>query len=68
MINIRNLMYIKVNLNRPQYQFSIYWMKFYFKKYFNYLRNKCKHSEIGAEPMGSFKEIFNKCYISLSNI
>ena len=33
MIRIRNMMYIKKNLNRPQYQFSIYWMKFYFREY-----------------------------------
>ena len=33
MIVIRNLLYIKLNMNRPQYQFSIYWMKFYFREY-----------------------------------
>ena len=33
MIRIRNLMYIKKNINRPQYRFSIYWMKFYFRDY-----------------------------------
>ena len=33
MIIIRNLLYIKLNINRPQYQFSVYWMKFYFKEY-----------------------------------
>jgi len=33
MIMIRNLLYIKLNMNRPQYQFSLYWMKFYFKEY-----------------------------------
>jgi hypothetical protein len=32
-IMIRNLLYIKLNMDRPQYQFSIYWMKFYFKEY-----------------------------------
>jgi hypothetical protein len=32
-IMIRNLLYIKLNMYRPQYQFSIYWMKFYFKEY-----------------------------------
>jgi hypothetical protein len=35
MIIIRNLLYIKLNMNRPQYQFSIYWMKFLFKEYLN---------------------------------
>ena len=33
MISIRNLLYIKLNMMRPQYQFSIYWMKFYFREY-----------------------------------
>jgi hypothetical protein len=33
MIVIRNLLYIKLNMDRPQYQFSLYWMKFYFKEY-----------------------------------
>jgi hypothetical protein len=32
-ITIRNLLYIKLNMDRPQYQFSIYWMKFYYKEY-----------------------------------
>ena len=32
------------------------------------VRNKCKHDEVGVDPMGSFKTIFNKWYISLSNI
>jgi hypothetical protein len=30
MILIRNLLYIKLNMSRPQYQFSVYWMKFHF--------------------------------------
>jgi exonuclease III len=34
-ISIRNLLYIKLNMNRPQYQFCIYWMKFLFKEYLN---------------------------------
>jgi hypothetical protein len=33
MIFIRNLLYIKFNRNRPQYQFSIYWMKLFFREY-----------------------------------
>jgi hypothetical protein len=33
MILIRNLLYIKLNMSRPQYQFSVYWMKFHFKEY-----------------------------------
>jgi len=34
MIYIRNLLYIKFNRHRPQYQFSIYWMKFeHFREY-----------------------------------
>jgi hypothetical protein len=33
MIIIRNLLYIKLNISRPQYQFSVNWMKFYFKDY-----------------------------------
>ena len=34
MIFIRNLLYIKLNRHRPQYQYSIYWMKFeIFRKY-----------------------------------
>ena len=28
MILIRNIFYIKLNISRPQYQFSIYWMKY----------------------------------------
>ena len=26
-------MYIKNNINRPQYRFSIYWMKFFYREY-----------------------------------
>jgi hypothetical protein len=33
MIIIRNLLFIKLNIRRPQYQLSVYWMKFYFKEY-----------------------------------
>jgi len=34
MILIRNLLYIKFNRHRPQYQYSIYWMKFeFFREY-----------------------------------
>ena len=33
MILMRNFLYIKKNMTRPQYQFSIYWMKFYFRDY-----------------------------------
>ena len=34
MIFIRNLLYIKLNRHRPQYQYSIYWMKFeFFREY-----------------------------------
>ena len=33
MIFIRNMLYIKLNMTMPQYQFSIYWMKFYFREY-----------------------------------
>ena len=33
MISIRNLMYIKYSMARPQYQYSLYLMKFYFKEY-----------------------------------
>ena len=33
MILMRNVLYIKKNMTRPQYQFSIYWMKFYFRDY-----------------------------------
>ena len=36
MISIRNLMYIKYSMARPQYQYSIYWMKIYFKEYVPY--------------------------------
>ena len=35
MIFIRNLLYIKKNMNRLQYQLSIYWMKLYFREYLN---------------------------------
>ena len=34
MILIRNLLYIKFNRHRPQYQYSIYWMKFEFFREF----------------------------------
>ena len=33
MIFIRNLFYIKFNRNRPQYQYSIYWIKLFFREY-----------------------------------
>jgi hypothetical protein len=33
MIIIRNLLYIKLNMKRPQYQLSIFWMKFQFKDF-----------------------------------
>ena len=33
MIIIRNLLYIKLNMSRPQYQFGIFWMKFHFKEF-----------------------------------
>ena len=32
-IMIRNFMYIKRNLNRPQYQLSVYWLKFHLREY-----------------------------------
>ena len=32
-ISIRNFMYIKRNIKRPQYQFSVYWLKFYLRDY-----------------------------------
>ena len=32
------------------------------------VRNKCEHNEVGGDPMDSFEAIFNKWYISLSNI
>ena len=33
MISIRNFLYIKKNMNRLQYYFSIYWMKGYFREF-----------------------------------
>ena len=33
MINTRNMFYIKINMHRPQYQFSIFWMKSHFREY-----------------------------------
>ena len=30
---IRNFMYIKINLDRPQYQLSVYWLKFQLRDY-----------------------------------
>ena len=30
---IRNFLYIKRNLNRPQYQLSVYWLKFYLREF-----------------------------------
>ena len=47
MILMRNLLYIKLNMNRPQYQFSLYWMKFYFR---DYLKN------FNAIPVGLEKD------------
>ena len=32
-ISIRNFMYIKRNIGRPQYQLSIYWLKFHLRDY-----------------------------------
>ena len=32
-IRIRNFMYIKRNINRPKYQLSVYWLKFYLRDY-----------------------------------
>ena len=32
-IMLRNFMYIKKNFNRPQYQLSVYWLKFYLREY-----------------------------------
>jgi len=47
MIFIRNLLYIKFNRNRPQYQFSIYWMKFFFREYIE---------NFNIKPFGSDEE------------
>jgi hypothetical protein len=33
MINIRNMIYIKENMHRPQYQYSVYWMKLQLRDY-----------------------------------
>ena len=30
---MRNLFYIKFKRNRPQYQYSIYWIKLFFREY-----------------------------------
>ena len=32
-ISLRNFMYIKFCINRPQYQLSVYWLKFYLRDY-----------------------------------
>ena len=47
MILIRNLLYIKFNRNRPQYQFSIHWMKFFFREYIE---------NFNIKPFGSDEE------------
>ena len=40
MISIRNLLYIKLNRHRPQYQYSNYWMKFeIFREYIQNFNN-----------------------------
>ena len=35
-ISIRNLLYVKFSINRPQYQLSAYWLKFQLR---NYIKN-----------------------------
>ena len=68
MIIIRNLLYIKLNMNRPQYQFSIYWMKFLFKEYlsnFNILAVglEAERPEIYKQMIDSSKK-FSEKYVS----
>ena len=66
MIRIRNLVYLKKNLKRPQYQFSVYWLKFIFRNYlenFNICPTGLDNQRpiIYSETIKSFKK-FSVCF------
>ena len=65
MIFIRNLLYTKLNRNRPQYQFSIYWMKFFFRTFIDNFNIR----PIGVdEERPSFYNLMLECAKTFSRI